>query len=246
MVLTLKKTHIYIRNHYGEWFPHLPSYPGWNKRLRFILDAFPDLVEYTVQHLYHNVGGQFSGYDLLDSLPIKLARGSRSDTAKTAASLANKGYCDSQREWYYGIKFHLQAGARTGKLPVPKHYGVTPASTHDLTAWRDSMLIQENRVIYADKAYIDLSLQQHLEGWNRVSLKTPHKKKKGHPPLCLFQQVDNTIHSKIRQPIDALFSWMQEKTGIQNASKVRSLSGLLLHVYAKLAACMIIMLAFNC
>jgi len=245
MVLTLKKTHIYIENHYKEWFPNLPSYPGWNKRLLFILDAFSDLIEYIAVYLYGS-GCKFSGYDLLDSLPIKVARGSRSSTAKVAAQLADKGYCDSQREWYYGIKLHLQAGARPRKLPIPRYYGITPASTHDLTAWRDNMLSQENSIIYADKAYIDYPLQHDLEDSNRVYLKTQHKKKKGQPLLNLFQRVDNTNHSKIRQPIDAVFAWMQEKTGIQNASKVRSISGLLFHVYAKMATCMVIMLAFHC
>ena len=245
MVLTLKKTHSYIKNHYGEWFPQLPGYPGWNKRLLFVLDAFSGLTEYIAQYI-QGLGWTLSGYDLLDSLPIKVARGSRSSTAKVASQLANKGYCDSQREWYYGIKLHLQANARPGRLPVPRRCEITPASTHDLNAWKSNMLIQEDRIIYADRAYINQLFQQHLEDWNRVSLKTPHKKKKGQPPIGLFKQVDNTNHSKIRQPIDALFAWVQEKTKIQNASKVRSESGLLLHVYAKLATCMIIMLSLNC
>ncbi len=189
---------------------------------------------------------RLTGYDLLDSLPIKLARGSRSSQAKVAAPLANKGYCDCQDEWYYGVKLHLQASARFKKLPVPKLGDITCASTHDLTAWRSHLLAQENQTIYADRAYKDKALRQELQTYNRVLLKTPHKKAKGQPNLLLFQQVENTNLSRIRQPIDALFAWLQEKTGIQHASKVRSISGLYLHIWGKLAACMIIMFVFNC
>jgi len=245
MASTPKKTYKYIQNHYREWFPKLPSYPGWNKRLRLILDAFPDLIEHIIQHL-PGCGNGCAGYDLLDSLPIKIARGSRSSWARVASDLADKGYCASQKEWYYGIKLHLSASARPGKIPVPKFYEITPASTHDLSAWRNNLLCQENQLIYADKAYVDEELRQDLENWNRVFLKTSHKKKKWQRHLSLFQHVDNTNHNRIRQPIDALFAWLGEKTGIQNASKVRSSSGLLLHIWGKLAACMIIMLIFNC
>ena len=44
---------------------------------------------------------------------------------------------------------------------------------------------------------------------------------------------------KVRQPIEALFSWLIEKTDIQKASRVRSTKGLTLHVYGRLAAAFI-------
>lgn len=45
-----------------------------------------------------------------------------------------------------------------------------------------------------------------------------------------------------RQPIESFFNWVESKTGIQIASKVRSLNGLLVHVFGKLAAA----LCINC
>ena len=41
--------------------------------------------------------------------------------------------------------------------------------------------------------------------------------------------------STVRQPIEALFSWIQEKTGLQNASKVRAKSGLMVHIFGAIA-----------
>ena len=45
--------------------------------------------------------------------------------------------------------------------------------------------------------------------------------------------------SKIRQPIEALFNWLIEKTDFQRAGKVRSTKGLLVHVFGKIAAAFI-------
>lgn len=41
--------------------------------------------------------------------------------------------------------------------------------------------------------------------------------------------------SKVRQPIESFFNWMNEKTNIQRAMKVRSTAGLLVHTMGKIA-----------
>ena len=47
----------------------------------------------------------------------------------------------------------------------------------------------------------------------------------------------------MRQPIESLFNWIIEHTGLQQASKVRSTNGLLVHCYGKLAvACVLLVL----
>jgi hypothetical protein len=78
----------------------------------------------------------------------------------------------------------------------------------------------------------------------------------GNKPFCNLQYVhsaegvvsvdgfDVDAVSRIRQPIEALFGWIQEKTGIQTASKVRSERGLMVHVFGRIAAAMLL-LAFN-
>jgi hypothetical protein len=44
--------------------------------------------------------------------------------------------------------------------------------------------------------------------------------------------------SRVRQPIESLLNWLEEQTKIQRASKIRSSSGLLVHVFGWLAAAM--------
>ena len=45
--------------------------------------------------------------------------------------------------------------------------------------------------------------------------------------------------SRVRQPIEAIFNWLIEKTDIQRASKVRSTKGLMIHAFGRLATAFI-------
>ncbi len=51
----------------------------------------------------------------------------------------------------------------------------------------------------------------------------------------------STNVSRIRQPIESLFNLIDKKTGIQTASKVRLTQGLLVHVYGKLSAALLLL-----
>jgi hypothetical protein len=51
--------------------------------------------------------------------------------------------------------------------------------------------------------------------------------------------------AKVRQPIESFFAWVQEKTQVQLASKVRSEAGLLVHVFGKIAAALYPLLHAN-
>jgi len=66
--------------------------------------------------------------------------------------------------------------------------------------------------------------------------------------LRKFDRAANDLYSravsKIRQPIEVLFSWIIEKEAIQKASKVRPTKGLNLHVYERFAAAFITLI-FN-
>lgn len=43
------------------------------------------------------------------------------------------------------------------------------------------------------------------------------------------------VFSKVRQPIESFFNWLNEETEIQRAPKVRATKGLLTHTFGKLA-----------
>ena len=64
---------------------------------------------------------------------------------------------------------------------------------------------------------------------------TPVKKQKGQKFLDAADQLLSTAVSRIRQPIELFFNWLEERTSIQMASKVRSSDGLLVHAFGRIA-----------
>jgi uncharacterized protein YoxC len=81
-----------------------------------------------------------------------------------------------------------------------------------------------------------------------LEMLTPVKAVKAMPDvLKKFNRAANDLSSravsKIRQPIEAISSWLIKKSDIQKASKVRSTKGLNLHVYGRLVAAFTILLS---
>jgi hypothetical protein len=56
----------------------------------------------------------------------------------------------------------------------------------------------------------------------------------------------STAISRVHQPIESFFNWIEEKTHIQIASKVRSYEGLMVHVFGKIAAALVVLQGTVC
>ena len=87
-------------------------------------------------------------------------------------------------------------------------------------------------------------MAEDLAQKQNVGIFTPVKKKKGQGTLPMTERAYSEAVSRVRQPIESLFNWIEEKTGIQCASKVRSYQGLMVHVFGRFAAAMYL-LVFN-
>jgi len=129
-------------------------------------------------------------------------------------------------------------------LPFPFEFDLATASFHDLDIAKATLPNSgfEQVKLFSDLAYVDNQFQLDLFDEKGIQIITPVKKKKGRPPLTLFKKAYNSIHASIRQPIDTLFAWINDQTGIQNASKVRSTEGLIYHVSVKMLAAIIFIL----
>ena len=126
---------------------------------------------------------------------------------------------------------------------------MTPASVHDLTALRGVLEKITADGCILDKACADTELSKHMLSSNNNVLLTPLKDKKGWEAIFkqreqAFHDLFNTAVATVRQPIESLFNRVNELTHIQNASKVRSSNGLLLHLHGKLAAAIMLMANF--
>ena len=88
--------------------------------------------------------------------------------------------------------------------------------------------------IFADKIYADKDWFEALSLRN-VYFYTPVKKKKGQEFLDSADRLLSSAVSRARQAIESFYSWIQEKTHIQNASKVRATNGLISFIFARLS-----------
>jgi hypothetical protein len=230
----VKAIYNYTKDHLSHFFPDLKAYEGYNHRLNQVVDTFIPLIE-EIQKDFPT-GNILSDIYLMDSMPIMLAKSKRSSKAKVAPAIANKGYCASKDEYYYGVKLHILGLRNPNSLPIPDYIGVSSASEHDLAVFRQIEPYLCNGEIYMDKAYHDNLLKRLAKEEKNLDIYTPIKKKSGELYIDTFDQWLSTAISKIRQPIESLFNWLEEKTGIQRASKVRSYNGLMIHVFGRLAA----------
>ncbi len=238
-----KAIYYYTKNHLSEWFPNLPSYQAFSNRLNRLAPAFQALAEYWLSIIGVNIQGQMEY--IVDSCPIILAKGSRSKHGKVAQQLCEKSYNSSRKEWYYGIKLHAIVIRRPGQLPIPVSLMASGAAQHDLPVAKqiaeDNVSLKPGR-LFGDKAYIDAEWKQSLKENHGLELLTPRKKQKG--DIVVSGDTFSTFVSSVRQPIECFFNWLNRLTNIQSAYMVRSLSGLLLHVFGRIAAALI-SLIFN-
>lgn len=239
-IFKMNKIHQFAEEYLLEWFPDLGSYQAFNNRLNRISCVMNSLVETLLNEFVPKECSR--NYSVLDSMPIITCSGKRA--GKIALEITDKGYCSTKNMYYYGMKLHALGFCNTGKLPHPEQIIFTPASVNDLTLYKDTWSEIENRTFFGDKIYNDTAFFQNMNQTLNSEMLTPVKAVKGMTDvLKKFDRASNDLYSravsKIRQPIEALFSWLIEKSDIQKASKVRSSKGLTLHAYGRLAAAFI-------
>jgi len=241
----VKDIHRFTQEYLHSWFPKLPSYQAFNNRLNRLSEAFKALAI-----------GLFTSFvpkdcdlntSLTDSMPIVTCKG-KNRKAKVATEIVDKGWCSTKNMYYYGLKLHLLGFRRPGTIPFPEFIGITAASENDLTAFKGMFGdIICNRVIFGDKIFSDQSYFDVKLVEQNIEMLTPIKLGKGEPE-CIrqreraFRDLYGAAVSKVRQPVESFFNWLNEKTQIQNAQKVRSTNGLAVHVFGKMAAAFIFLI----
>lgn len=238
--LTRKAIYNFIKEYHHKDFPKLPSYQAFCRRLNRLAEAFIVLAEIWMEQKLAKTDLS-SGY-VLDSCPVMVSTGSRANSARTARELCNLTRNPTRNQWYHGVKLHVFAVLRPRRLPIPCAIQVSKASMCDLWAARqidlDSAPIANGK-LYADRAFIDAEWKSYLKEERNVELITPRKKKKY--DTLVSEDAASTFISGVRQPIEIFFNWIDARTNIQNASHVRSLSGLYFHIFSCLAFAMFLL-----
>ena len=234
----IKQIYKYADRHLREWFPKLPSYTAFVQRLNKVADIFAPLLE-IIQAEQEAVRAKQGDTQVLltDSFPVAMAKQGHRFKACVAKGFANAGYCSTKKLYYYGVCVHVVARKQAGTLPSPEFIGVTPASHHDGVIFDQIRPELTNETLFGDKAYARPDAAQ-VEATQNLAVLTPVKKKRGQKHLEAADQHLSRAVSQVRQPIETLFGWIEEKTGIECAGKVRSYEGLMVHVFGRFAAAM--------
>jgi hypothetical protein len=236
--------HTYASRHLSQWFPNLPGYHAFIQRINKISHLFEGLVEELLVSLPIKRHEDLPA--LMDSFPIILAHRGLRFKARVAQEIAtSNGYCATKKLHYYGVKLYVVGQYEQGSLPFPMCLGVTDAGTADIKVLDK---IEENLPnslrLFGDKAY--QRNNQPIADKERFTLYTPVKKDKGQEKLDAADCLLSKAISRVRQPIESLFNWIEEKTKLQIASKVRSFEGLMVHIFGKIAAALFLLNHKSC
>jgi hypothetical protein len=139
--------------------------------------------------------------------------------------------------YYYGMKLHVLGQKKYKKLPDMRMIRISKASENDIPVAIEMLMNVHGIDIYADKMYSKEPWREELRK-NDVFIRTPVKLKKGQKreDMPFGDVLYSRAVSRTRQTIESFFSWIQEKTHIQTASKVRSANGLVVFICSRIAA----------
>ena len=243
----VKDIHNFAKEYLLDWFPGLVSYQTFNYRLNRMPGAVTELARQLLDS--HKPEDCEDNTLIVDSLPVMTCTG-RNRKGKVAREIADKGYCSTKNQYYHGLKMHLVGFRRKGHIPFPHQIILSPASENDLTVFkRDCAPSLEGKTIFADKIYRDAGYWEWEKEAKGNCLLAPVKSVKGasedekQRDKAANDLFSNAV-SSVREPVEAFFSWLNEKTNIQRAYRCRSTAGLLIHVMGKIAIAFI-SLIFN-
>lgn len=207
-----------------EDFPGLIERSQFNKRKK---NLFPYMDQ-----LRQRLADRFVSteeYFIVDSMPVEVARTSREKRARicreTFETAPDKGYCASQKTYFYGYKLHGVCSVNG----VFHSFGLTKASVHDNAVLPDLKSQLSDCVLLGDKGYIGKEIQLDLFHHANIRLETPFKKnQKGHRPYP-------RAFRKTRKRLETLFSQLGDQFMLKR-NYAKTFRGFKTRVLTKLTA----------
>jgi hypothetical protein len=232
--------HAFIKNYWSDWFPRLPSYQSFVYRLNKLESSFQTLGGKLLESL--SVKTAFETDAIIDSMPVMLAAQGHSYTARVAREIADSGFCAAKKTRFHGVRLHFIARRKSASLPVPAQIWLCAGSVHDSKAFVEQQINLPATSLFGDLAFAGKRLADWLAD-QQTKLLMGKKKPQG-KELSETDKYHNRLIAKFRQPIESLFNWIIEKTGIQKASKVRSTDALLIHCWGKLVVALYLLVFY--
>lgn len=117
----------------------------------------------------------------------------------------DKGYCSSQKKYFYGYKLHSVCSASG----VIKSLDLTKASVHDVQYLKAVKKLFSNCIIIGDKGYISREHQVNLFETAGIQLEVPVRSNQRE------QQPVMWILKKVRKRIETVFSKLYDQFMMQ-------------------------------
>ena len=163
----------------------------------------------------------------IDSMPLeicKIAREKRNKMGKESVHHSpDKGYCASQKKYFYGYKLHSVCSA----AGVIESLDLTKASVHDVHYLKDVKEIFSNCIIIGDKGYVGRQHQINLFETSGIELEVPlrNNQKEQKPTMWILK--------KVRKRIETVFSQLCDQFMIQR-NYAKSFTGFKSRILAKI------------
>ncbi len=126
----------YAAEHWRTYFLRLLDQSAFNRRARDL----QGVLLYLIPHVAEQLGAGLTAYQVLDGVPVPLARRCRGERHRLFASEAAIGRGGSDRDWYYGCQLLLVVSADgliTGFVLAPANTATTWV-TDALLCWRQN------------------------------------------------------------------------------------------------------------
>ena len=217
-----------LSKEYANEFKNLISRRQYNDRRKFLFEKTEGVRKLLSEQL-----NRHSDVFAIDSMPLEICKLSREGRNKMGKeSLRNspdKGYCASQKKYFYGYKLHSVCSA----AGVIESLDLTKASVHDVHYLKDVKELFSNCIITGDKGYISKEQQLNLFETAGIRLEVPlranqfeHK-----PGLWMLK--------KVRKRIETVFSQLCDQFMMQR-NYAKSFAGFKSRVLAKVTGLTVI------
>jgi hypothetical protein len=114
-----RRIYQYVRQHWPEWFPTLPSYQAFNRRLNELVGSFEQLIGNTLSAGVEQLAP--SADRLIDSMPVMLAKGARSGRSRRQRVLCQQGELLLRRQTAcYRFAAHTTVTTACALTPEPR------------------------------------------------------------------------------------------------------------------------------
>jgi hypothetical protein len=212
-----------LKKEYQAEFENMISRRQYNDRRKLLFEKTEQVRKLLAERL-----NKQSDVFAIDSMPLeicKLARHQRNKMGKESEYYSpDKGYCASQKKYFYGYKLHSVCSA----AGVIQSLDLTKASVHDIHYLKDVKELFSNCIITGDKGYISREHQINLFETAGIQLEVPLRANQHEQKPAMW------ILKKVRKRIETVFSQLCDQFMIQR-NYAKSFTGFKSRILAKVA-----------